>query len=106
GEPLANLERVAKAIEILSAPYAMAIDARAITVCTAGLPDGIRRLARLAPRVRLGFSIGSPRPEVRERLMPIARAHSLRDVLDAAAEHAAATGLSPMWAITLLRGVN
>jgi 23S rRNA (adenine2503-C2)-methyltransferase len=38
--------------------------------------------------------------------MPIDRAHSLDDVLDAAVEHARVTGLSPMWAMTLLAGVN
>jgi predicted small metal-binding protein len=29
--------------------------------------------------------------------MPIDRAHSLDEVLDAAAEHARTTGLAPMW---------
>jgi len=106
GEPLANLDRVAAAIRVLTAPYALAIDARAITVSTAGLPDGIRRLAALAPRVRLAVSIGSPRPAVRADLMPIAHAHPLAEVLAAAADHARTTGLAPLWAITLLAGVN
>jgi 23S rRNA (adenine2503-C2)-methyltransferase len=106
GEPLANLDRVAAAIDVLTAPYAQAVDARAITVSTAGLPEGIRRLARRAPRVRLALSIGSARQEVRAQLMPIARAHPLEEVLDAAVEHARRTGLAPMWALTLLAGVN
>ena len=106
GEPLANFERVKRAIEVMTAPYALAIDARAITVSTAGLPHGIRRLAREAPRVRLALSIGSARPEVRERLMPISRTHPLGDVLEAAIDHACATGLAPLWAVTLLGGVN
>ncbi len=106
GEPLANLDRVAGAIDVLTAPYALAIDARAITVSTAGLPDAIRRLAELAPRVRLAVSIGSPRPEIRAELMPISRAHPLAAVLVAAADHARATGLAPLWAVTLLAGVN
>jgi 23S rRNA (adenine2503-C2)-methyltransferase len=106
GEPLANLDRVAGAIAVLTAPYATAIDARAVTVSTAGLPDAMRRLAALAPRVRLALSIGSARPELRARLMPITRAHSLDEVIDAAVHHAAATGLAPLWAITLLAGVN
>ena len=38
--------------------------------------------------------------------MPIEGAHTLADVLDAAADHAVATGLAPMWAVTLLSGVN
>ncbi len=106
GEPMANLDHVLEAIAVLSEPCAFGIDARAITVCTSGNPSGIRRLAREAPRVRLGLSFGSARPEVRRSLMPIERAHSLDEVLAAAAEHARTTGLSPMWALTLLAGVN
>ncbi len=106
GEPMANLDRVLEAIAVMSDPSALAIDARAMTVCTSGLPSGILRLAKEAPRVRLGISIGSARPEVRRKLMPIDRAHSLDEVLDAAVEHAKATGLAPMWAVTPLAGVN
>ena len=106
GEPMANLDRVLEAIAVFSEPCAFGIDARAITVCTSGNPAGIRRLAREAPRVRLGLSFGSARPAVRRSLMPIDRAHSLDDVLEAAVEHARTTGLSPMWAMTLLAGVN
>ena len=106
GEPMANLDRVLAAIEILSEPCAQGIDARAITVCTSGNPAGIRRLAREAPRVRLGISLGSLVTSVRRSLMPIERAHPLDEVLAAAAEHARTTGLSPMWAVTLLAGVN
>lgn len=106
GEPMANLDRVLAAIAVMSDPSALAIDARAITVCTSGLPTGIRRLADEAPKVRLGLSLASARRDVRRSLMPIDRAHALDDVLEAAAEHAAITGLSPMFAVTLLRGVN
>jgi 23S rRNA (adenine2503-C2)-methyltransferase len=38
--------------------------------------------------------------------MPIDGAHPLEEVLRAAAEHVALTGLAPMWAVTLLAGVN
>ena len=38
--------------------------------------------------------------------MPIDAAHSLDEVLAAAVEHARATGLAPMWAVTPLAGVN
>ncbi len=106
GEPMANLDRVLAAIAVMSDPSALAIDARCITVCTSGLPTGIRRLAKEAPKVRLGLSIGSALRPTRVRLMPIERAHSLDDVMDAACEHAEMTGLSPMWAVTLLSNVN
>jgi 23S rRNA (adenine2503-C2)-methyltransferase len=106
GEPLANLDEVLAAIAVMTEPNALGIDARAITVCTAGLPQGIRRLAREAPNVRLGLSLHTALPERRRSIMPIARAHALDEVLAAATEHATMTGHSPMWAITLLAGVN
>jgi len=106
GEPLANLDRVIRAVRVLSEPSGLAIDARAVTVCTAGIPAGIRRMAAEIPKVRLGLSIASPRSETRRNLMPIDRAHPLTEVLEAAAGHARTTRLAPMWAYTLLEGVN
>jgi len=106
GEPLANRDAVLQALRVFSDPCALGIDARAITVCTAGLPSGIRRLAAEAPRVRLAISISSAIAAHRRQVMPIAGRHDLEDVLAAAADHARATGLAPMWAVTLLDGIN
>jgi 23S rRNA (adenine2503-C2)-methyltransferase len=106
GEPLANVDRVIEAITVMNDPSALAIDSRAMTVCTSGLPAGIRRLARELPKVRLGVSIGSARRPVRRQLMPIDDAHGLDEVIDAVEEHARITTLSPMWAVTPLAGVN
>jgi len=106
GEPLANLDRVIQAIRVLGEPCAQAIDMRNITVCTAGLPAGIRRLYQEVPAVRLGVSLGAVIPGRRRALMPIDGAHPLEDVLAAAGEHARATRHAPMFAYTLLAGVN
>lgn len=106
GEPMANLDHVLEAIEVFREPCGLAIDARNVTVCTSGLPQGIRRLAQQAPKVRLGMSLGSVRQEKRKTLMPIANSHSFEELLDAAAEHAAQTGYAPLWAVTPLANVN
>ncbi len=106
GEPMANLDRVLHAVRVLSEPCAQAIDMRNITVCTAGLPAGIRRLYRELPAVRLGVSLGAVIPGRRRALMPIEGAHPLGEVLEATGEHARATGRSPMLAYTLLAGQN
>ncbi len=106
GEPLANLAAVVQAARVLSEPSALAIDGRAVTVCTSGLPTGIRALARELPAARLGWSVGSALEQTRASLMPIERAHPLREVLAAMGEHAALTRQSPMWAYTMLAGVN
>lgn len=106
GEPLANLDRVLQAIAVLSDPSTLAIDMRNMTVCTSGLPTGIRRLAREAPKVRLGWSLGAPLRETRRRLMPIDDAHPFPEVMEAVVEHTRITRRSPMWALTLLADVN
>ncbi len=106
GEPLANLERVVAAVRVLTDPSACAIDARNVTICTAGLPAGIRRLAHELPKVRLGWSIATARPGARRTLMPVDDAHPLEATFEACVEHARVTGLSPLWAVTLLAGHN
>jgi 23S rRNA (adenine2503-C2)-methyltransferase len=106
GEPLANLDNVIAAIRVLCEPSGIAVDGRSVTVCTAGLPHGIRRMAHEVPKVRLGISIASALPHIRRRLMPVDRVYPLETVLAAATEHARITGLAPMWAFTLLDSVN
>jgi 23S rRNA (adenine2503-C2)-methyltransferase len=106
GEPLSNAERVIRAIRVLSEPSGQAIDRRNITVCTAGLPAGIRALIRAVPDVRLGLSLGDVRPDRRRRLMPIDDKNPLEEVLVAVGEHAKTSGHAPMWAYTLLAGDN
>ncbi|MFH1811439.1 MAG: radical SAM protein [Pseudomonadota bacterium] len=106
GEPLANLEHVLEAIEVFSDPSALSIQARSVTVNTVGLPRRIRELARRAPKVRLGLSLGSARPEQRLQLMPGTRGHPLPQVMEACVEHAQVTGLAPSLALLLLAGVT
>jgi 23S rRNA (adenine2503-C2)-methyltransferase len=106
GEPMSNMDRVLDAIAVMTEPAAMAIDARNITVSTSGLPVGIRRLAREAPKVRLALSIHAARPQTRTSLMPIAHVHPLEALMDACVDHAVTTGLQPLWAVTLLAGHN
>jgi 23S rRNA (adenine2503-C2)-methyltransferase len=106
GEPLANVDRVIRAIRVLGEPSGLAIDQRNMTVCTSGLPLAIRKLTKELPHVRLGISIGDARKGRRAALMPIDETHPLDEVLIAAGEHASATGYAPMWAYTLLAGIN
>lgn len=106
GEPLLNLDRVIAAVRVMSEPSGLAIDQRAMTVCTSGIPEGIVRLAKELPRVRVGLSIGSARAEKRTSLMPIERVHTLAAAIEALAHHARETGLKPLVAYTPLEGVN
>lgn len=106
GEPLANLDAVIRAIRVLSDPCGQSVDQKAITVCTAGLPNALRRLTEARLRVRVGLSVGSARPELRRRLMPIEARFSLDESVEALIAHAKMTRQSPMLAYTLMHGVN
>ena len=54
----------------------------------------------------IGWSVGSAIQETRRALMPVARAHGDDELWAALVEHARLTAQSPMWAVTLLDGVN
>lgn len=106
GEPLANLEAVIKAIRVLSDPCGQSIDQKAITVCTAGIAAGLRRLADARLRVRVGLSIGSARPEVRRHLMPIETRTPLESSLAELVAYTKQAKRAPMLSYTLIAGVN
>ena len=106
GEPLANWSQVRQAARVMSESSAQAVDARNITISTAGLPAGIRALGAALPNVRLALSIGSARTELRRELIPLEGRHPLETVLLAAGEHARATRLVPLFAYTLLAEKN
>jgi 23S rRNA (adenine2503-C2)-methyltransferase len=106
GEPMLNIDNVLRAIAVLSNPCGAAIDARQITVCSAGVVPGIRRLAESGSRARLGISVTSARSELRRRLMPIEGKYPIEEVIAAAREHYERSGRLVMLAFALLGGVN
>jgi 23S rRNA (adenine2503-C2)-methyltransferase len=106
GEPLANLEAVLRAIRVFWEPSTMAIDAHNVTVCTSGIPARLQRLAAAAPRVRCALSIGSAIPAKRLGLIPSERTQPLAHSVAVLADHTRKTRNAPLFAYTLLGGVN
>ena len=106
GEPLANVREVVRAARVISNPSALQVDARNVTVCTSGLGSALPTLFESLPNARLAVSIGSAIPEKRQRLIPLEKRWPLTAVLDLLADQARRTRIAPMWAWTLLRGVN
>lgn len=106
GEPLLNLDQVLAAIRVLKDPGGMAFAQRALSVSTAGIPAGIRRLARAEPQVNLALSLHAPDDELRTRLMPINRRYPIAQVLSAVDDHFALTHRKLFVEYLLLAGVN
>jgi 23S rRNA (adenine2503-C2)-methyltransferase len=85
GEPLANYEKLLKAIEIINAPWGVGIGARHITISTSGVVPRIRDLAEQTLQVRLAISLHGATDEVRQKIMPINRRFNIASLMDACA---------------------
>ncbi len=83
GEPLMNLDAVLKSLDLMISPQALQISSRRITLSTAGVIDGIHRLAREERNIKLAVSLNATDEKTRRQIMPIAHAHPLEALLEA-----------------------
>ena len=82
GEPLANLEQVCKALEIIVSDRGLNFSTRRITLSTVGLIPEMLKLSGLFP-IKLAVSLHAADNETRSRIMPINRRYPLEDLLEA-----------------------
>lgn len=106
GEPLVNYEQTVKACRLMNDPDGLAIGARKITVSTAGVVPGIRKLAREGLRLGLAISLNATTDEARSRLIPLNKKYPLAQLMAAAREYAQATGRPVTFEYVLIGGVN
>ena len=106
GEPLLNLDRVLAAVEALNDPRRFGLGARHITISTSGVVPGIRRLTALGPQFTLAVSLHAARDPLRDVLVPLNRRWPVAEVVDAARDHARATGRRISYEVTMIGGVN
>ncbi len=106
GEPLLNLDRVLASVEALNDPRRFGLGARHITVSTSGVVPGIRRLTALGPQFTLAVSLHAARDALRDVLVPLNRRWPVAEVVEAAREHAHATGRRISYEVTMIGGVN
>jgi 23S rRNA (adenine2503-C2)-methyltransferase len=106
GEPLANYAATWAAVERLNDPAGFGLGARHMTISTAGLVPGIRRLAGEKLQVNLAVSLHAPDDVLRAQLMPIARRYPLAELLAACREYSEKTGRRVSFEYILIDGVN
>ncbi len=88
GEALLNYNRFKQACEIVTSSDGLNLAPKRITVSTAGLVPGIRKLSRDRLGVGLAVSLNTYSDEKRDRIMPINRRYPIKAVLEAAHEYA------------------
>jgi len=106
GEPLMNYENVVRACRILSDPSGGAIDAKSLTISTAGVAPMIERFARERLPFRLITSLHAATDELRNELVPMNRNYSLTRIMAALKVYQESMRRRVVLAWTMIPGVN
>jgi 23S rRNA (adenine2503-C2)-methyltransferase len=106
GEPLHNLDNVARATAILCDPAGVGLSPQRITVSTSGLVPRIDDFARLAVRPLLSVSVNATTDDTRSRVMPVNRAWNLATLKACLERFPFRRGEKVLLAYVLLRGEN
>jgi len=106
GEPLLNLDNVLLAIEELTSPEGFGLGARHITVSTCGPIEQLKKFIAKKTRTTLAISLHASDQKMREKLMPIAKANPLSDLMVVLDEYVAETNKRVSYEYIMLRGVN
>jgi 23S rRNA (adenine2503-C2)-methyltransferase len=105
GEPFLNYDAVLDAAYALCDPAGARIDARRISISTAGIVPAIRRYTAEGHKFRLCVSLNAAIPWKREALMPVERRWPLDELVDAVREHAAERGRVTLEYV-MMAGIN
>ena len=106
GEPFLNYDEVIRAARILCHPSGACIDARSITLSTAGIVPQIRRFTAEGHKFRLAVSLTHAVARKRLPLMPIEKVHPSSELVAALLDHARARRTRVLVEYVLLGGVN
>jgi 23S rRNA (adenine2503-C2)-methyltransferase len=106
GEPFLNWAPVRQAIQILNDDNCFGIGARKISVSTAGITEGIEKLAEDFPQINLAISLHAPDDQLRGELMPVNKKYSIAKILKAVDEYIEKTNRKVMFEYVMLNGVN
>ena len=101
-----NYDNVLEAVKILNDDNLLGIGARHISISTAGVVEGIERMAEDMPQINLAISLHAPNDELRQELMPIAKKYPLAAVLTTAKDYVAKTNRKLMFEYIMIKGVN
>ncbi|HXX54370.1 MAG TPA: 23S rRNA (adenine(2503)-C(2))-methyltransferase RlmN [Thermodesulfovibrionales bacterium] len=104
GEPLANFDEVVDALWRIT-EY-LRIPKRRITLSTAGIVPGIRKLPERAPRINLAISLNASTDAVRDRIMPVNLTYPITALLDACRKFPLQPGRRITFEYVLLKHVN
>lgn len=106
GEPFANWENVQESLKNLIDPKLFGFGSRSISVSTAGIPEGISKLAQEFPQVNLAISLHFADDKKRSEFMPINNKYNLSDLKKSLQNYFQKTNRKIFIEYILLDGIN
>ena len=106
GEPLDNYDNVVKFLRLVNDPKGLNISLRNVSLSTCGLVRKMYDFAAEGLPVTLSLSLHAPNDEIRQKIMPVAHAYPIREVLDACRYYVEKTGRRVIFEYALIRNVN
>lgn len=106
GEPLLNYSNVIKSIDLLTSTEGQGLSPQRITLSTAGIIEGIRKLADTSFKPGLAISLHSADPKKRIHLMPVTEHNPLDKLQEVLKYYHQKTGERVTFEYLLLNGIN
>lgn len=106
GEPLLNYENIRKSLEIMLAQDRLSLGRRHITISTCGIIPWIEKLIEDKIDVKLAISLHAPNQELRNQIMPIAKAYPLDELMKTIDRYVKATDNRIFYEYIMIHGVT
>ena len=106
GEPMDNYDNVMRFIKILNEPKGIGLGSRHITVSTCGIVPGIEKFMNEDGQVNLAISLHAPNDQLRQKIMPIAQAYSLNELMDVVRKYIQKTNRRVTMEYIMLDSIN
>lgn len=106
GEPLLNYDNVLRSIHYITSETGMGMSPRRITLSTAGLVDGINRLAKDRVKFDLAVSLHTANNEKRNQIMPVNRSNPVSALSKAILNFHRQTGLRITYEYLIMMDFN
>lgn len=106
GEPFDNYDAMMNFLKIMNDDKGLNIGARHITVSTSGIVPKIYEFADEGMQINFAVSLHAPNQEARQKLMPIAKAYKLEELMEAVKYYTKKTGRRVTFEYGLMSGQN
>lgn len=106
GEPFLNYDNVLRAIRTLNDKEGFNLAARSMSVSTAGIIPGIKKLQEENLQVNLAVSLNSPDDKQRSEIMPVNNQYPLKDLIKTLKEYIKKTNRKVFLEYVMLKDIN